>query len=190
MRSSHFANYARQCALSQLYTYTRAHVRCVSARARLPSLFNFSTDFYLSREQQRRAAARSSIVRLFFSFRWTVSALASGRHKSLRVRAARGSSGGVCRLADVCSPRERKSPFVPRNVNNYSCKRAVPSSLRLYERDCRENVDTCVRARAYGGCCESKRDAAKRSVVVVSAKRSRKLPARRRRVIGFRDYRA
>jgi len=118
IRSSHFAN----CPGARIFT-----IKCenLSARAvrkhEVIKSIQFSTDFYLS---QTNSAASWTIHEVphcpGYSFHLDKhGARASSRHKSQQMSARILR----CRLVDVGSLQERKSPFVPRDVNNYSCKR-------------------------------------------------------------------
>lgn len=142
------------------------------------SLFNFQPISIYPWLEHGQSSSREvpHCPRLLFSSRWTP------RAECLAAINRNGRALGIlwCRFADVDSPRERKSPFVPWDVDNYSCKRAV-RVVGLRARP----LQTC----ASTGCCESNESPQKRWPAA-SAKRSKKLPIRWMRMIGFGDYRA
>lgn len=86
-------------------------------------LFNFQTISIYPWLEHGQSSSREvpHCSRLLFSSRWTP------RAECLAAINRNGRALGIlwCRFADVDSPRERKSPFVPRDDDNYSCKRAV-----------------------------------------------------------------
>lgn len=134
----------RRHALSRLNAKICVHARAICQRMRLPrEPIHFSTDFYLSpvrtRPVEQPRGPPLFAATLFISL--DTALVAINRN---------GRAHGIlwCRFADVDSPRERKSPFVPRDVDNYSCKRAV----RVVGLRAARPLQMCA---STTGCCES-----------------------------------